>query len=72
MSCQCGIEFDSDNMGGACSKGSGDGAGSGADFDYGASRQVAKRRSNALNGLRIVEEVLSEPGFEGIGCFDGR
>jgi hypothetical protein len=63
MSCQCGIKFNSDNMGGARSKGSGDGPGSRADFDYGPSRQIAKRRSNALNGLRVVEEVLSEPGF---------
>jgi hypothetical protein len=54
MSRQCGIKFNSDNMGGACSKGSGDGPGSRADFDYGASSQIAKRRGNALNGLRVV------------------
>ena len=64
---QAGVEFDGDNMGCTCSKRSGDGAGAGANFDYRASGQVAKRRGNSIDGLRIVEEVLTEPGFDGHG-----
>ena len=67
MGSQSGIELDSNNVFGTRCKGSGDSASSGADFNHGAPAQVAQGRSYSVNGLRIVEEVLSEPGFVGHG-----
>ena len=67
MGGEAGVQFDGENMGGAGGQGSGDGAGAGADFDYGAAGKIAQRGGDALDGLRIVEEVLSEPGFGGHG-----
>jgi hypothetical protein len=52
-------------MGGASGQGASDGSGSGANFDDGAPAQVAKGCGDPIDGLRIVEEVLSEPGFDG-------
>jgi hypothetical protein len=59
------VELDGDNMGGASGQGASDGSGSGANFDDGAPAQVAKGCGDPIDGLRIVEEVLSEPGFDG-------
>ena len=49
----------------------GNGAAAGADFDHGASGEIAERGRNAPNGLRIVEKILSELGFNGHDSFDG-
>jgi hypothetical protein len=67
MSGEAGIEFNGEDMGGTGGEGTGDGAGAGADFDNGATGEIAQRVDDALDGLRIFEEVLSEPGFGGHG-----
>ena len=59
------VELDREDVCGAGGEGSGDGAGAGADFDDGAAGEIAQRVGDALDGLRIVKEVLSEPGFGG-------
>src|SRR5271157_2614994 len=64
---EAGVQRDGQNMGRADGESSGDGAGAGSDFDDGAARKIAQRGGYALDGLRIVEEVLSEPGFGGHG-----
>ena len=72
MSGEAGIQLDGDNVRCAGCQGSGDGAGSGTDFGDGAAAKIAQRRGNPLDGLRVVEEVLSELGFGGHGLLDGR
>ena len=67
MGGEVGVQLDGENVSGPSGKGSSDGARSGADFNYGAAGEVAQRGSDALDGLGIVEKVLSEPGFLGHG-----
>jgi hypothetical protein len=64
MGSEIGVEFDGEDVSGAGDQGCGDDACAGADFDYGAAVKIAERCGDALNGLRVVEKVLSEPGFE--------
>jgi hypothetical protein len=54
-------------MGGAGSQGFGNGAAARADFDYGATGQVTDRGRDALAGVGIDKEVLSELRFDGHG-----
>ncbi len=67
MGGEAGVELDGEDVGGAGDEGRGDGAGAGTDFDDGAGGEVAERGGDALNGLRVVEEVLSEPWVGGHG-----
>jgi hypothetical protein len=67
MGSEAGIEFDGEHMGRARDKGRRDGPCAGANFNHRAAGEVAERGGNALDGLRVVEEVLSEPRFGGHG-----
>ena len=67
MGGEAGVELDGEDVSGAGDEGRGDGAGAGTDFDDGAGGEIAERGGDALNGLRVVEEVLSEPGVGGHG-----
>ena len=57
------VQLDGDQVAGARGQRSGDGALAGADLDHGVAGDVAQRSGDPLDGLRIVEEVLSELGF---------
>jgi hypothetical protein len=50
-------------MGGAGGQCAGDGSGSGADLGHRVSGEIAQRGGDALDGLRIDKEVLSELGL---------
>ena len=59
------VKFDGEYLPGSCGQSSSDGASAGADFDDSARGEVAECCCDALNRIRIVEEVLSEFGFRG-------
>jgi hypothetical protein len=67
MGGEAGIEFDSHDMSGSRQERRGDCAAARSDFDNGTPAQIAKGRGDALDGVRVVQEVLSEPGFGGHG-----
>src|SRR5450631_1090020 len=57
------VQLDCDYVLRPCGKASGNGASSGSNFDYGAAGDVTERSHDPLDGLRVVEEVLSEFGL---------
>ena len=57
------VEFNGNYVARSCSQRAGDGAAAGADLDDGAAGQIAERGDDSLDGLRVVEEVLSEFGL---------
>jgi hypothetical protein len=59
------VEFDGDQVFGFGGEMVGDGPFAGSDFDDRARTQVAESRDDALDGLLIAEEVLSELWFTG-------
>jgi len=61
------VKLDGQHMAGARGQCSCDGPGAWTDLDHGAPGEIAQRSGNPLGGLRIVEEVLSELGFQGHG-----
>jgi len=67
MSGKPGVQLNRDDVGGARGKGSGNGARAGADLDDGPALEVAQGCGDAIDGLGIAKEVLSEPGFGGHG-----
>jgi len=67
MGGKAGVELDGKNVGCTSGESAGDGACAGADFDDGAAGDIAERGSDALDGLRVVKEVLTEFGFGGHG-----
>jgi hypothetical protein len=54
------VEFNGNDAGGSCGQGVCNGAAARADLDYGAAREIAERGDDALDGIGVVEEVLSE------------
>jgi len=63
------VQLHRDYVGGAGCQSPGDGTHAGTDFDDRAAGEVANGGCNALNGLRVVEEILSEFGLGWHGLF---
>jgi len=57
------VQLDGQQMGCASGQSFGDGAAAGADFNDCAAGEIAQGGRDALNGLGIDEEVLTELGF---------
>jgi hypothetical protein len=59
------IVLNSDDVMGARGERGGDGAGARTDFDDGARGEIADGGDDAVDGLGVVEEVLTEFGLGG-------